>query len=249
LSAASTRLGSAPKGYAVVVHSTQALLLRRVNSGEADAVVTLLTEKLGRVAAVARAARASKKRFGGALEPMHTLSVALDERLSSDLMLLKEASLAVPRHRLLESLQGMEAAGKALRWVRKVVPSHTSEPAVWRVTNELLDTLDAQPAQRDPGPALAHAGLQLLIALGWGLDLIRCVRCGRACAPGRRAMVDSARGGLVCRACGGADVVLTADLRARLVRASVGERVLEEQDVPCALSLIEGALRAHAGLE
>ncbi|MBN1607519.1 MAG: DNA repair protein RecO C-terminal domain-containing protein, partial [Polyangiaceae bacterium] len=97
-------------------------------------------------------------------------------------------------------------------------------------------------------PSLAHAGLQLLVALGWGIDLERCVRCGRDCEPGRRAMIDSARGGLVCRRCGGASVLLAPDLRARLVRATAGERALEQGDVPCALSLVEGALRAHAGV-
>jgi DNA repair protein RecO (recombination protein O) len=244
----SHRRRSGASGYAIVEHTTRALLLRRVDSRDADLVLTLFTEQLGRVSALARSARSSKKRFGGALEPMHTLSVALEERPSSELMTLREAALATPRHRLLESLEGLEAAGRALRWVRQAAPPHTPEPAVWRVTIELLDALNTAPTARAVGPSLAHAGLELLVALGWGLELERCVHCGRDCEPGRRAMVDSARGGLVCRACGGASVLLEPELRARLVRASSGERVLEEGDVPCALSLVEGALSTHAGL-
>jgi DNA repair protein RecO (recombination protein O) len=227
---------------------THALLLRRVDSGDADAVLTLFTEQLGRVSALARSARTSKKRFSGALEPMHTLKVALEERPSSELMMLRESTLATPRHGLLASLEGLEAAGRALRWVRQATPPHTPEPAIWRITNELLDALDASPTERAAGPSLACAGLQLLVALGWGLDLVRCVRCGRTCAPDRRAMVDAARGGLVCRGCGGAGVLLEPDLRARLARASAGDRTLEPRDVSCALSLVEGALRAHAGV-
>jgi DNA repair protein RecO (recombination protein O) len=247
LNTASRRRGSASRGHAVVGHSAFALLLRRVDTGDADAVLTLLTDKLGRVSAVARSARASKKRFAGALEPMHTLRVELEERPSSDLMLLKEATLAVPRHRLVQSLESIEAAGRVLRWVRHAAPAHTPEPELWRVTSDLLDTLDRSLTPQSPGPHLAHAGLQILVALGWGLDLVHCVRCGRTCEPGRRAMIDSARGGLVCRACGGADLILESDVRTRLVRASAGEPALEQGDVPCALSLVEGTLRAHAG--
>ncbi|MBN1611699.1 MAG: recombination protein O N-terminal domain-containing protein, partial [Polyangiaceae bacterium] len=124
------------------------MLLRRVNVSDADVVLTLFTEQLGRVSASARSARASMRRFGGALEPMHTLRVALEERPSSELMMLREATLATPRHHLLESLEGLETAGRALRWLRQAAAPHTPEPAVWRITNELLDALNASPTER-----------------------------------------------------------------------------------------------------
>nr|MDQ2647496.1 DNA repair protein RecO [Myxococcota bacterium] len=75
------------------VHSTEALVLRRVEYGDADLIVTLLTLSLGRVSALARGARKSRRRFGGALEPFFTLSVTLEERRSSELFALREASV------------------------------------------------------------------------------------------------------------------------------------------------------------
>ena len=41
---------------------TRALLLKQVDTGESDRVVTLLTEDLGKVSAIARGARRSRKR-------------------------------------------------------------------------------------------------------------------------------------------------------------------------------------------
>jgi DNA repair protein RecO (recombination protein O) len=73
-----------------------ALLLRRVPYGEADLVVTLFTEPLGRVAAVARSARRSSRRFP-ALEPMHLLRVGLELVPGRELGMLTEASLERPR--------------------------------------------------------------------------------------------------------------------------------------------------------
>ncbi|MFO0570642.1 MAG: DNA repair protein RecO C-terminal domain-containing protein [Polyangiaceae bacterium] len=96
----------------------------------------------------------------------------------------------------------------------------------------------------------AHAGLALLAAFGWGLDLGRCVSCGKPCPEGQGALVDVARGGLVCRACGGARAKLSGELRGRMQRAAAGESdVLVPSDVDAALDLVDRAFRTHLGIE
>ncbi len=231
-------------------HTTRALLLRRVSYGESDLVVTLFTEALGRVSALARGARRSQKRFGGSLEPMHTLSVRIDERAGAELLALREATLETPRHHLVRDLDRMQAAGRALGWIRRAAPPRTPEPDAWRVLLELLDRLDDERDARAPRLHLAELGLRLLAALGWGLDLERCVRCGKPCEPGRAAMLDAARGGLVCRACGGARVQLDGAARARLASAAAGQNPgLSAEDADTALALVEVALREHMDIE
>jgi DNA repair protein RecO (recombination protein O) len=231
---------------AVRAHKTLALVLGRVDYGEADLVVTLFSETLGRVSAMARAARKSTRRFGGALEPIHTLSVALDERTGSELYTLREASLQIVRRHIVSDLGRLEAAGKALGWLRRSAPARTAEPEVWAATSELFERLDQ--AEFQPRLQLAEYGLRLLSAVGWGIDFERCVRCGRACPPDQTAMVDAARGGLVCRACGGARLRLAAATRGRLSRTASGELgVLTEDDLDCALALVEHGLSAHVG--
>lgn len=220
------------------------MLLRRVAYGESDLVVTLLTESHGRVSALARGARRSAKRFGGALESMHMLRVRLEERPRAELMTLAESALAQARRRLTGELERMEVAGRALGWVRRAAPPRTPEPEVWRITSELLERLDDPGDARSPRLHLAEAGLRLLGALGWGLELERCVGCGRACEPGRRAMLDARRGGLVCRACGGARLLVDGARRARLAAPA-----LEAEDVELALELVEQALKVHGDIE
>src|SRR5690606_35881161 len=48
---------------------TPAVVLRSIAYGEADRIVTLLTESRGKVALMARGARKSARRLAGALEP------------------------------------------------------------------------------------------------------------------------------------------------------------------------------------
>lgn len=230
--------------------ATQALLLRRVEYGESDLVLTLLTEKLGKVSALARGARKSSRRFSGALEPMHTLSVELDERPGAELLTLVEAKLHTPREPILRSLAALEAAGKALSWARRAAPPRTPEAEVYGALGRLLDRLASGVSPEQANLALGETGLLLLSALGWGIDLERCVRCGRQAAATQSASVDAARGGLICRSCGGARLRISAAARARLQRAAAGESsVLESEDAPYTLGLVEAALGAHAGIE
>jgi len=226
------------------------LLLGKVDYRESDWVVTFFTEQRGRVSALARGARRSQKRFGGVLEPMHTLTLALEERPTRDLMILREASIEIPRTRLVARLDTLEAAGRALGWVRSSTPQHQREPLVYISIVELLEQLNQPSHERDPRLFLAEFGFRLLSALGFAIDFHGCVRCGRACAEGRAAYVDARKGGLVCRACGGASRRLEGPQRARFARASSGaSSVLELDDVDAALFLVEQALAVHMGVE
>jgi DNA repair protein RecO (recombination protein O) len=230
--------------------ASDALLLRRVEYGESDLVLTLLTEKLGKVSALARGARKSTKRFSGALEPMHTLRIELEERPGAELATLVETKLQTPREKILRSLAAMEAGGKALSWARRASPPRTPEAGVYAVLTSLLDRLCEVTGAEATALALAEAGLAMLSELGWGIDLERCVRCGRQAAPEQSASVDAVRGGLICRSCGGARLRISAAARARLQRAAAGEiGALTLDDGPSTLGIVEAALGAHAGIE
>lgn len=226
---------------------TEALLVRRVSFGEADLMVTLFTAERGLLSAVARAARKSYKRFA-ALEPMHLLRVTLEERPGAEVGSLVEASIARARSHVVSDLGRLEAAGRALRWVRSAVPPQTAEPGVWSEVNGLLDRLDDAWDTQAPEAHLGASGLRMLVAVGWGLDLERCVRCGRGCGAGASACVDPAAGGLVCRSCGGARLILSGERRARFSAAVGGDdAALVVEDARTAIELVDVALAAHSG--
>lgn len=209
-------------------------------------MVGLFTESLGQVTAMARRARAPRKQ-PLCLEPMHTLDVILRESRGS-LYSLPSASIAVARTTLLSSFERIEAAGTALRWVRQATPIRTPEPEVWDTLQRLLGSLDEPHPVAPPKSLLAVAGLLLLGAFGYALDLDRCVVCGRACPDDRAAFVDAVRGGLVCRRCGGNGTMLSGEARQRMRQASEGAPVLADSDVPVVISLVETALAAHANV-
>lgn len=239
-------MSRARSGLAQTRVETKALLVGRHPIGEADLIVRFFTEATGMLGAVARNARRSNKRFG-ALEPMHLLRVRVDCSPTRDLGTLTEAALERPRIGLTTRLCSMEAAGRALRWVRRAAPTRTAEPALWSEVNDLLDRLD-EPSADDEATAeglLAASGLRMLGASGWGLELEHCVRCQKVCPERSRAVLDVAAGGIVCRACGGRGRIVGSSERRAMVAAMDGSAEPLATGATDALDVVERALEIH----
>lgn len=228
-----------------------AILVGRVDYGESDVIVQLFTDGIGRVSALARSARRSQKRFGGALEPFHTLSVSLGARARGDLLILKDASIHKPRLRLTESLERLEAAAEGLAWLKKTTLPTSPERALFERTEAFLDALTG--GKHPPRSELSAFGLDLMESLGFGLNFHACVSCGKGCPPGRPAWIHPARGGLICVECGGGPIRLSSELRDRLAKrggshSAAGES-LSESDEALLLKVVQRALSVHMGLE
>src|SRR5258705_10841761 len=70
------------------LYTTDALILRTYKLGESDRLVVFLTRDRGTTRGVAKTARKSRRRFGGALEPMTCGRVGYVEREQRELVLL-----------------------------------------------------------------------------------------------------------------------------------------------------------------
>ena len=64
---------------------SEAIVLRTYPLREADLLVTLFTRLEGKVRGVARSAKRSKRRFGGALEPLTYVRVYYEDREGQEL--------------------------------------------------------------------------------------------------------------------------------------------------------------------
>ena len=225
---------------------TRALLVRRVPYGESDLIVTLFTEQAGAVGATARGARRTRRRFVG-LEPMHLQRVELLLTPGKELATLVEVQLERPRLGLTTALARMEAAGQALRWLRQLAPPRTAEPQLWVEINALLDALDQVSDELHLDALVGAAGLRMIEAAGWGLDLSRCVRCERPCPEQAPVLIDVTAGGVVCRRCGGGPLLLSARERRGLLRALDGDEsgLRQTEDAAAAQRLVRQALVAH----
>ncbi|HHH11702.1 MAG TPA: DNA repair protein RecO [Sorangium sp.] len=229
--------------------TSAALLLRATPFADSDLIVRLFTERLGAVTALARGARKRNKRFSS-LEPMHRLKVTFDVTPGREMVTLREARVSKPRLGLVTKLLPMRAAGKALSWLRALTSERTPEPLLWRQTEALLDVLDE--GGRNPAAYLALTGWCMLEAAGWGLDLHACVHCRRRAPASRRVTLSVAKGGIVCRHCGGGEWSMRADERGALLAISgetatptMGVEAIDEGCAELIVALVERAIWVH----
>jgi DNA repair protein RecO (recombination protein O) len=76
----------------VPLFATDALILRTYSLGESDRLVVFLTRDRGKKRGVAKNARQSRRRFGGALEPMTCGRVTYREQERRDLVFLQDVA-------------------------------------------------------------------------------------------------------------------------------------------------------------
>jgi DNA repair protein RecO (recombination protein O) len=174
------------------------IVLRLVPYGEADVIATLLTRARGRVSALARGARRSRRRFGAALGTLVRSRFALRRR-RGDLWTLESAQLLDDWTALAGDVVAFAHTGYALELARELTPAEAPEPEVLELVLELHRALLAV----GPRAAMLRAfEVRLLAALGSAPVLDACVRCGSAealAAPG--VVFDPQHGGVTCGGC------------------------------------------------
>lgn len=180
--------------------ATDAIVVRVVDYGEADRIAALLTRDLGRVSAMARAARKSKKRFGGALAALSRGRATLVER-RSDLLTFEAFEPTHDPLRLSGDLGRFAHAAYALELAYELSPPRQADPGLYALVEGMLDRLEREPAS---AAALRWFELRVLDHAGIGPALDRCAGCGRGDVLDRPLQAfDPAAGGVVCGACRG----------------------------------------------
>src|ERR1700761_8011349 len=152
----------------------EAIVLRVWPFHEADLLVSLFTREQGRLKGVARHAMRSRRRFGGALEPMTHVRASYAERPKQELVRLDAFEiLSSPLARPIDY-----ARTAALQFVAEVVeealPEGAPEDAVFRL---MLAVVDEMQVDRVWMP-VTYFALWMNRLMGWMPELGHCVACG-----------------------------------------------------------------------
>ncbi len=195
-------------------YRTRALVLRTFDQGESDRLVHLYTESLGRVSAIAKGARRSKKRFPGTLEIFSQLEVRLVDPPRAQLMRLEGARLASPFEPLTADLGRYAIGCMFCELLDRLTGEHEANPEMYRFAVGVLGVL----GDETPDRLLAALLLAKTLArLGYLPQLVRCARCGEELPKtGLLVGFDAREGGAICGDCGSREA---AEVSVELLRA------------------------------
>ncbi|MFQ5698303.1 MAG: DNA repair protein RecO [Myxococcota bacterium] len=155
-----------------------ALVLRTFDHGESDRLVHLYTEALGRVSAIAKGARRSRRRFPGTLEIFNVLEVRLVDPPRASLMRLEAASFGRAFEGLGRDLGRYAIACQLLEMLDRFTGEGEASPALYRFAIGALGVLESEQPDRllallVVAKTLARVGLrpELLVCTGCGAEL------------------------------------------------------------------------------
>jgi DNA repair protein RecO (recombination protein O) len=162
------------------VLSSEAVVLRTWPVREADLIVSFFTRDFGRIRGVAKSALKSRRRFGGALEPMTVARAWFAERPTQDLVRLDQ--LEIMRSPLSAPVD--QARMAVLSFFAEVLdealPDHDPQETVFRLLLAVLE----QTTVEQPWMPLTYFSLWMTRLMGLLPDMGRCTACGEALKAG-----------------------------------------------------------------
>jgi DNA repair protein RecO (recombination protein O) len=179
---------------AMPLYKEQGIVLRSVKLGEADKIVTILTQGAGKVRGVAKGIRRTQSRFGARLEPLTHVSLLMYQGRSLDTV--TQAEIITPFRTIRGDFDLIAAAETMLESVDKVAEEHERNVRLFLLLLSGLRALEGGPA--DPAAVAESFLLKLLSLSGFHPALSGCAACG---SPGPLEWFSAGQGGAVCGAC------------------------------------------------
>ena len=177
----------------MALKESEAIVLRTYPLRESDLLVTLFTRLEGKVRGVARAAKKSRKRFGGSLEPLTYVRVAYDDRERNELARLDSCEVLESPLATEVSYPRAVALGHVAELLDELLPDREPNDAVFRLALSVLSQLRG----KDYWLPITYFDLWMARLMGYLPELSECLSCGRS-LNGSRAYFHALADGLMC---------------------------------------------------
>jgi DNA repair protein RecO (recombination protein O) len=181
------------------VLTSEAVVLRTWPVHEADLIVSFFTRDYGKLTGVAKSAMKSRKRFGGALEPMTVARAWFAERPRQELVRLDQ--LEIVRSPLSAPIDHARMAVLSFfaEVLDEALPEHDPQETVFRLLLAVLEqTTAVQSEIVQPWMPLTYFALWMTRLMGLLPDIAHCTVCREPLIAGEISFNPLADG-LFCR--------------------------------------------------
>lgn len=185
----------------ISLYNAQSIVLRRIEFGDYDYIITLLTRNKGKISVIAKNAKKSVKRFSGNLELFYGLDTVIRDNRRS--LLLQEATIDNPheaiRANILKTAYASYWAEIIVQWLEDGI----EQEGVYELMKYVLEGLCSD--NNTPEELSIMFQLKFLDIAGFSPFLTRCQVCenGLDQIEDVKFFFDIKKGGLLCSRCGG----------------------------------------------
>ncbi|CAH1055780.1 DNA repair protein RecO [Paenibacillus pseudetheri] len=179
-----------------MLHRVEGIVIRSMDYGEGNAIITLCTENAGKVGVLVRGAKKVKSRHA-ALIQLFTVGEFVFFRNNGGLGTLNSGEITKSHHPLREDLIKAAYASYACELLDKVLHDEETGSFWFR---QLTACLNALEEDKEPGVIINVYEMKILQAAGYGPEFDTCIICG-AEKPDEQLLISPRLGGALCRSC------------------------------------------------
>ena len=163
------------------LYKTEGIVLRSMDLGEADRVLTVLTPRLGKLRVIAKGIRRTRSRLGGGLEPFSDVHLVLAIGRTFDVV--TQVALEDPHLGLRNDLHSTASAWYLVELVDRFCEGSADSHDAFVLLAQGLAALDAPDGAVSREVVARWYELHLLDAMGFRPELTRCLECGADIGP------------------------------------------------------------------
>jgi len=194
-----------------ISRETEAIVLDCFEHGESDVIVTFLSLDSGRMSAIAKGAKRSKKRFVNKLELFSFLHITYQTSNNRSLSFLAEAELHTSFLNIRQNFELYSIASILREFLLLALREGEDEERLFRLSLWALHNIDQH---QQPLAVLVLFLTNFYSHIGYRPDFTMCNNCNTQISANRRYSFDTTGGGLICPDC--------SDSGSRAVRLSHG---------------------------
>lgn len=172
----------------------QGIIIKEVNTGEADKIVTIFSKKVGKIQAVARGARRPHSRLIGGTQLLCYSDFVLIQ--GKELYEIKSCELIESFYSIREDLKKITYASYIIDLVNEVSEENLSYPKLLQLFLNTLYMLATK--DRNPELLMRIFEIRLMSIIGFTPQVIECIECKKV---SEEFYFSASFGGILCESC------------------------------------------------
>lgn len=182
----------------MATYKSKGIILKRTNLGEADRILTILTDNRGKIKVVAKGIRKTLSKLAGHLELFCLADLMIAEGKNLDLVTGAEiVKCYLP---LRKNLQAIHTACYLAEIIDRMLSEEESHPKIFQLFEDVLAEI---PHQKD-GQIISFFEINFLADQGYSPELSHCLKCHQKILPEGNSF-SFKEGGLMCAKCQNGD--------------------------------------------